>query len=328
MTRRRLLGVVGALVLVLALAVLPLMLGNYPVTIAARILAFALLVVSVDLLTGLTGLPTLGQIAYFGVGAYTAGLVGIHLSTNLFVQVGLGTLAAIVVAAVTGALAVRTSGIVFLMVTLAIGELAHRVADGLPVLGASNGLAGIPAPTLLPGGGPLTLVAHTYWWTLGVFLVGFVVALVVTKSPLGRSMRAVRESPSRLAAVGQAPYWAKLSAYTVAGALAGAAGTAWTAQTRFVAPGDLAFSISAIALLCVVLGGAGTLWGPVLAAAVVIIVRDWVAGYVSGYRELLLGLLFVIAVYVLPRGFAGVAATWRRRGARRVAEREAAHVQT
>ena len=76
MTRRRLLGVVGALVLVLALAVLPLMLGNYPVTIAARILAFALLVVSVDLLTGLTGLPTLGQIAYFGVGAYTAaGLV-------------------------------------------------------------------------------------------------------------------------------------------------------------------------------------------------------------------------------------------------------------
>jgi len=119
-------------------------------------------------------------------------------------------------------------------------------------------------------------------------------------------MRAVRESPSRLAAVGLAPYGVKLVAYTVSGAMAGAAGTAWTAQTRFVSPGDLAFSVSAIALLSVVLGGAGTLWGPILGAAVVVLVRDWLSGYLDGHGELMLGLLFVLAVFALPRGLAGL----------------------
>lgn len=294
---------VGVLLL---LSLLPLLLPAYPVSIAARILTFALLVVSVDLLTGLTGMPTLGQIAYFGIGAYTAGLVGIHWSTNAGIQLAVGTAAALVAAVITGALAVRTAGIVFLMVTLAIGELVHKIADGADFIGASNGLAGIPPITVLPGGGPLLLVAYTYWWTLLVFASGFGCAVAIARSPLGRSMRAVRESPSRLAAVGQRPYVVKLVAYSLAGGLAGAAGTTFTAQNRFVAPGDLAFSVAAIALLSVVLGGAGTLWGPVIGAAVVILVRDWVSGYADGHADLMLGVLFVVAVYALPRGFAGL----------------------
>lgn len=291
---------------VLVLASLPFFLAEYPASLAARVLAFGLLVVSVDLLTGVTGLPTLGQIAYFGVGAYTAGLVGIHVTSNLFVQLAAGVLVAALAALATGALAVRTSGIVFLMVTLAIGELTHKLADTLPLVGGSNGLVGIPAPTLVPGGDPLLLTGLVYWWVLGVFLVGFAAALVVARSPLGRSMRAVRESPTRLAALGQRTYLVKLSAFVIAGALAGAAGTAWTAQSRFVAPGDLAFAVSAIALLSVVLGGAGTLWGPVLGAVVVVLVRDWLSGYVAGYAELMLGILFVVAVFALPRGIAGL----------------------
>jgi branched-chain amino acid transport system permease protein len=297
----------------LLLAVLPLVLGAYPVGLAGRILAFALLVVSVDLLAGLTGLPSLGQIAYFGIGAYTAGLVSIHVSDNLFIQLAAGIVAGTVAALVTGALAVRTSGLVFLMITLAIGELTHRIADGLSLVGGSNGLSGIPAGTLYPGGAPLAHVAYKYWWVLAVFVVGVAAAVVVSRSPLGRSMRAVRESPTRLAAVGQRAYTVKLLAYTIAGAIAGAAGTAWTAQTQFVSPGDLAFSVSAIALLSVVLGGAGTIWGPILGAIVVVFVRDWVSGYLAGHGELLLGLLFVVAAYLLPRGIAGAPRTWRRR---------------
>jgi len=296
------------------LLVLPFFVASYPLSIASRILAFALLVLSVDLLTGLTGLPSLAQIAYFGAGAYTAGLVSIHVTSNIFVQLGAGVLVAALAALVTGALAVRTSGIVFLMVTLAIGELTHQLADGLSLVGASNGLAGIPASTLYPGGSPLLLTAYTYWWALIVFAAGLAVAVLVSRSPLGRSMRGVRESPTRLAAVGQRTYVVKLVAFVVAGALAGAAGTAWTVQTRFISPGDLAFSVSAIALLSVVLGGAGTLWGPVLAAAAVVLVRDWVSGYVAGHGELLLGIIFVIAVFALPRGIAGVMS--RSRGGR------------
>ncbi len=303
----------GAVVaVVVALAALPFLLAPYPISLAGRILAFALLVVSVDVLTGVTGLPSLGQIAYFGVGAYTAGLIGVHVTDNAFVQLGAGVALAAVVALATGAVAVRTSGIVFLMVTLAIGELTHRLADGLDLVGGSNGLAGIPPITVLPGGEPLRLAGYTYWWVLAVFLVGFAAAVVVSRSPLGRSMRGVREAESRLAAIGQRTYAVKLAAYVFAGALAGAAGTAWSVQTRFISPGDLAFSVSAIALLSVVLGGAGTLWGPVIGAAVVVLVRDWVSGYIAGHGELLLGALFVVAVYALPRGIAGSVRLRRR----------------
>jgi branched-chain amino acid transport system permease protein len=290
----------------LVLAALPLFLAAYPITLAGRILAFALLVVSVDLLTGLTGLPTLGQVAYFGAGAYSAGLIGIHLSSNVFVQLLGGSAVAALVALVTGAVAVRTSGIVFLMVTLAIGELSHKLADSLDVVGASNGLAGIPPITVLPGGEPLVLAGFVYWWVLAVFLLGLGAAVMVSRSPLGRSMRGVRDGESRLRALGQRTYPVKLAAYVVAGTVAGAAGTAWAAQTRFISPGDLGFGVAAIALLSVVLGGTGTLWGPVIGAAVVILVRDWLSGYVDGRGALLLGVLFVVAVYTMPRGIAGV----------------------
>ncbi|WP_162529313.1 branched-chain amino acid ABC transporter permease [Segeticoccus rhizosphaerae] len=294
------------LLLVVILAAVPFLLASYPVSLGGRILAFALVVVSTDLLTGVTGMPTLAQVGYFGVGAYSAGLVGIHWTDNLIVQLAVGTLAAGLLALVTGVVAVRTAGIVFLMVTLAIGELIHQVADRLDFLGASNGLVGIPAGTLYPGGEPLILAGYTYWWALLVFLLGLTVAYVVAKSPLGLSMRAVRESPTRLRAVGQSTYVVRLVAFIIAGAIAGAAGTAWTAQTRFVSPGDLAFSVSALALLSVVLGGAGTLWGPAIGAAVVFLTRDWLAAnYFTGHADLLLGIVFVLAVFLLPRGIAG-----------------------
>ena len=295
-----------AVAVVGVLAALPLLLAAYPIGLAGRILAFGLLVISVDLLTGVTGLPTLGQVAYFGTGAYAAGLVGVYLTSNAGVQLLVGTAAAAVVALVTGAVAVRTSGIVFLMVTLAIGELAHQAVDSIPAVGGTNGLAGIPPITVLPGGEPLLLTGFVYWWVLMVFLLGAGVAFAVAASPLGRSMRGVRDGETRLRALGQETYPVKLAAYVVAGAIAGAAGTAWVAQARFVSPGDLAFDVSAFALLAVVLGGAGTLWGPVLGAAVVILARDELATYVGGRGSLLLGVIFVLAVYLLPRGIAGV----------------------
>lgn len=313
--RRTSLVTLAASVVLLALAALPLFLAPYPISLAGRILAFALLVVSVDLLTGVTGLPTLGQVAYFGAGAYSAGLVGVHISSSAPLQLLVGTGVAAVFALVTGAVAVRTSGIVFLMVTLAIGELSHRLADTLSVVGASNGLAGIPPVTIVPGSQPLVLEGYVYWWMLAVFVIGLAAAVIVVSSPLGRAMRGARDGDRRLRAIGQRTYPVKLAAYTIAGAIAGAAGTAWVAQSRFFSPGDLGFDVGAFALLSVVLGGAGTLWGPALGAVLVILVRDWVSTFVDGRGSLLLGIAFVLAVYVLPRGIAGI--RWKRIGRRR-----------
>lgn len=311
--RPRWLGLLLIVVGLVLLISLPFWVAPYPVLLLSRILSFALLVVSVDLLTGYTGLPTLGQVAYFGAGAYTAGLVGVHLSSNAFVQLLLGTLVAAALALITGAVAVRTNGFVFLMVTLAIAELAHKQAESAAALtGGSNGLSGIPAITLVPGGEPLRLAGLVYFWVLFVFLLGLALAIVLVRSPLGRSMRGVRDAESRLHALGQRSYPVKLMAFTFAGGIAGMAGTAWTAQARFYSPGDMAFSLSAIALLSVVLGGAGTLWGPILAAAVVIFVRDYVGAMVNGHGATILGVLFVVAVFALPRGIAGLVR--RRRG--------------
>ncbi len=306
---RPMLRLLVAVVILLVLVSLPFFLAPYPLSLAGRALAFGLLVVSVDLLTGVMGMPSLGQVAYFGAGAYTAGLVGMHLSTSGVVQLLIGTLAGAALALLTGAVAVRTAGIVFLMITLAIGELAHIGVGSINAVGASNGLAGIPPVSVLPGGEPLVVPGYLYWWVLAVFVIGFCAAAVLNRSPLGRSMRGVRDGELRLRALGQNTYSVKLIAYTIAGGVAGAAGTAWVAQTQFISPGDLGFDMAAFALLSVVLGGAGSLWGPVIGAGLVIFVRDWLGGYIEGRGTLLLGVVFVIAVYVLPRGVAGI--KWR-----------------
>jgi branched-chain amino acid transport system permease protein len=296
---------------VLVLGLVPLVLAPYPVSTLTRILAFAALVLSVDLLTGVAGLPTLGQAAYFGVGAYTAALVGIHITSDAIVQLGAAAVAGLLAAAATGWVAVRAKGIVFLMLTLAIGESVHQIADAWSVVGGSNGLVGMP-PISIAGGPPLRVTGYVYWWVLAVFLVLFAATALVASSPYGRTLRGIRDNEPRMRALGYRPALAKLGVFCVAGAVAGSAGALWAAQARFVAPGDLGFEVAALALLSVIIGGSGSLWGPCLGAAIALLVRDTLSGYVAGRGALLLGLLFVAVVFLLPRGIAGLRHRRRR----------------
>ncbi|MGP4026012.1 branched-chain amino acid ABC transporter permease [Actinomadura sp. 3N407] len=303
---------VAAVAVLLILAAAPLVLGAYPVTTMTRMLAFAVLVLSVDLLTGVTGLPTLGQAAYFGVGAYTAVLVGLHITSDAIVQVLAAAAMGLVAAALTGWVAVRARGIVFLMLTLAIGESVHQVADTWPAVGASNGLAGMPPITLF--GGPSLLAAgFVYWWVLVVAAAVFAAVAQVVRSPYGRTLRGIRDNESRMRALGYRPALARYGVFCLAGAVAGVGGALWAAQARFVSPGDLGFDIAALALLSVVIGGAGSLWGPCLGAALVLLVRDNLSSYIGGHGPLVLGLLFIAVVFVVPRGLAGLTAHRRRK---------------
>ncbi|MGP4100044.1 branched-chain amino acid ABC transporter permease [Nonomuraea sp. KM90] len=306
---RRALVAVPVLVL---LAAAPLVLGVYPVSTMTRILAFAVLVLSVDLLTGVTGLPTLGQAAYFGAGAYTAALVGIHLTSDAAVQALAGLAAGLITAALTGWVAVRARGIVFLMLTLAIGESVHQVAETWPAVGAGNGLAGMP-PISLFGGPPLTAAGFVYWWVLAVAVIVFAAVALVVRSPYGRTLRGVRDNEPRLRALGYRPALARYGVFCLAGAVAGTGGALWAAQARFVSPGDLGFEVAALALLSVVIGGAGSLWGPCLGAALVLLVRDNLSASIGGHGPLVLGLVFVAVVFLLPGGLAGATAGLRRR---------------
>lgn len=311
-----------AMVVVLALVAVPLVLSGDTANTLSRVLALALLAVSLDLLVGVSGMPSLGHAAPFGVGAYTAALV--TRDVEAFAPVPL--LAAVVTgglfAVVTGVLLVRTKGTYFLMLTLAIAELTHVLAqrwDGLT--GGTNGLYGIPSITLAPGGEAVTLAGIRYWWLLLVFLIGFAIIWWTSRSTLGRSLRGLRDNEERMSSIGYDTFRLKLAVYAIAGAVAGAAGSMWVAQNRFVSPADLGFEVSAMALLAVVLGGRGRLWGAVLGAAVVTIVRDDIGVLLGGRGPLLLGVVFIAAVYLLPRGFAGT--DWRGLIARRTQEKKA-----
>ncbi|TNY38279.1 branched-chain amino acid ABC transporter permease [Thermomonospora catenispora] len=307
-------AVAAAVTAAALLAAVPLVLGAYPVSMMTRMLAFAVLVLSVDLLTGITGMPTLGQAAYFGVGAYTAALVGVHLTSDGAVQVAAALLAGLAAAAVTGWIAVRAHGIVFLMLTLAIGESVHQLADTWSLVGGGNGLAGMPPVSVL--GTALPAAGFVYWWVLAVAAAAFAVVALVARSPYGRTLRGIRDNEARMRALGYRPGPAKFGVFCLAGAVAAVGGALWAAQVRFVSPGDLGFEVAALALLSVVIGGSGTLWGPCLGAALVLLVRDNLSAHVGGHGALVLGAVFVAVVFTMPRGLAGLARRPRRTEAR------------
>ena len=306
-TASTIVGLVGIVLLALVPLIFPADIANT----LSRVLAVALLAVSLDLLVGVSGMPSLGHAAPFGIGAYVAAITARDLSPFAPVPLLGAVVAGAVFAIATGVLIVRTKGTYFLMLTLAVAEIAHVLAQRwTAVTGGTNGMYGVPAVTLTPGGEPVTLAGIRYWWILAVFLLGFAVIWWTARSSFGRSLRGLRDNEERMSSLGYNTYALKLAVYAIAGAVAGAAGSMWVAQSRFVSPEDLAFEVSAMALLAVVVGGRGKLWGAVLGAALVTIVRDDIGASLGGRGPLLLGLVFIAAVYLLPRGFAGT--QWRR----------------
>ena len=318
-SRGRRVGPYVAAAVLLVLVAVPLFLAPFATTTLTRVLVFALLAVSLDLLVGVTGLPSLGHAAYFGVGAYGAGLFSIHVTAAAPLPLLAGMAAGAVGAALTGWVAVRAHGVFFLMLTLAIGEILTQVAQTWDeVTGGFNGLVGIPATTL--GSTPLSALSTAgllYWYVLAAALVGFALVWLVARSPFGAALRGIRDNEPRTRAVGYPTSLYKYAAFVLAGSVAGLAGALFVAQgtPRLITPVDLGFTTSALMLLAVVIGGAGSLWGAALGAALVILVRDAIGPTLGGHGELVLGLVFVAVVYLLPQGAAGLARIGlRRRG--------------
>jgi branched-chain amino acid transport system permease protein len=288
---------------VAALAAAPLVLDTYASAMVTRILVFALLAASLDLLVGITGLPSLGHGAYFGAGAYAAGWVAIHVTRSAPVALLAAIAASALAAAVAGAVAVRARGVFFLMLTLAIGEIVEQLAHSWrSVTGGSDGLYGIPATRL--AGTALTDGPWFSWYVLGVFVSGMAILRWIVGSPLGATLRGIRDNEARMRALGYRTYHYKLAVFVIAGAIAGLAGGLLAAQQRLVTPADLGFATSVPVLLAVVIGGEATLWGPCVGAAIVVIVRDVLGPSLGGHGQLVLGVLFVAVVFVLPGGLA------------------------
>lgn len=300
---KRVVSVVGLLLLF----AVPTFLGTFTVSVLTQMLAFSVLIGSLVLLLGTAGMPSLGQAAYFGIGGYATGLLAEHLTTSapllILCAAGVGLLAA----AATGWLLVRSRAGYLLMLTLAIGEILASLANSwADVTGGSDGLAGIPI--LSVGSVDLEIAGYVYWYVLVAALLLLGLLAAVRRSPFGLTLRGVRDNESRMRALGYPTRMYKYAAFCLAGAVAGAAGSLWVAQVRFISPGDMSFGNSALALVAVIIGGADSLMGGVVGAVVIVAVQNLLPSSFEGRGPLVLGLLLILIVYVLRGGVAALPA--------------------
>ena len=200
------------------------------------------------------------------------------------------------------------------MLTLAFGQLLWVLAlNWTSLTGGSNGIYGIPFPKLAGGSRWLALGDHFYWYTLGVFLVGYAALKLVVLSPFGRALSGIRENEGRMASLGYNVPLYKLAAFTIAGSIAGYAGALACQQPRYFSPEQMSFDISAVAIVVIVIGGQRSLIGAVLGSAFYYIMRDQLSNVLSSHWQLALGVVFVLVVYFLPGGLVGGARRLRAR---------------
>ncbi|MDT0156441.1 branched-chain amino acid ABC transporter permease [Microbacterium sp. ARD32] len=277
--------------LLIAAVVLPYVATKYYVTVAALILASALLASSVNLLAGNAGLYSLGHAgiaAAAGYGLAWSSRQGMSLTGQLLVALLLTLIASVVY----GVISMRTSGVFFLMVTLAAGMVCYGMAyRWSSVTGGDNGLTGIRRPEAISD------YWQYYFFVLAVFLVATLATRALSASRFGLSLRGIRDSQSRMRSLGYSVSAYKFAAVVLSGLLAGLAGVLLVWQNEFVSPASSGFQASALALVMVVLGGAGRTLGPLIGATVVVLIQQVLSTYVDRWPTVL-GIIFVVVVIV------------------------------
>ena len=283
------------------LLVAPPFLNSYWVGLLTEILIFAVLAMSLDLLLGYTGLPSLGHAGIFGVAAYAVAV----LSTAY----GAGFWACVIGAVAIGALLSATFGLLvshvrdvyFLMITLALGMVLWGLGyRWIPVTGGDNGISGIPsleAHAGLPFGGPVSF----YYVAFVIFVAcGLLMALLV-RSPFGYTLRGIRENESRMKSLGFNTWLHCYISYVVAGTFASVAGVMWAYYNGFVSPTYLDLTASSELFLMVTLGGPGTLVGPVFGAGTIVLLKNVISGVTERWL-FILGAVYIITILAAPQG--------------------------
>lgn len=286
----------------------------YPV-FAMKVLCFALFACAFNLLLGFTGLLSFGHAAFLGWAGYVTG----HTIKVLGFPTELGILAGVAVSAllgyVFGSLAIRRSGIYFAMITLALAQMVYFLALQFPFTGGEDGLQGVPRGTLL-GFIDLRDTMNMYFFVFGVFLFGFAIIYRTIHSPFGQVLKAIRENEARAVSLGYDVARYKLTAFVLSAALSGLAGATKTLVFQLASLTDVHWHMSGEVVLMTLLGGMGTVFGPVVGAAVVVSLQNYGAE-LGEWVTVLTGVIFVICVLAFRRGIVGeLAALYRRSGIR------------
>ncbi len=312
----QILGLIGALFFLTAPITVPLVANDFWVSIVAEILIWGLFAASVNLLFGYTGLLSFGQAVYFGMGAYGVALGIDVIGLSFWPAVMLGVVAATVTALVTGIFAARLTWHYFAIITVVFSLIFFSIAVGWKDLtGGDDGLPFNMPPLFKAGDFELSLLNLTfqYYFILVVVAGCFVLMRVILKSPLGFAFIAVRENASRAGLVGYNPYMIRLVSFVFAGFFAGVAGVLFALFSRYVSAHFMFWTVSGEGVVWMMVGGAGTLYGPVLGAAFLTIIREELSIYWEHYL-LVVGVIVILFVSYAPKGLMGLLQSWLDRG--------------
>ena len=308
-------------VTLLVLAVLPqvaaLLARPDLVTLGTQVAIFAIAAISLDLLIGYAGLASFGHAAFFGIGGYTVGILAFHASdgsdflgsipgvTEAWIVWPAAILLAALAALAVGALSLRTSGVSFIMITLAFAEMFFFLFVSLKTYGGDDGLS-FRRRNAIPGIGARDDVAFFYV-CLGLMVVFLALCMRLVRSRFGMVLQGIRQNPRRMAAMGLSAYPYQLAAFTIAGGGAGLAGALHANLLRFVSTDMLHWTMSGDFMVMVALGGAGTLAGPILGAAVMVCLQSWLAQWTEHWM-IVMGPVLVLVILFARRGLWGVVA--------------------
>ncbi|HZA19588.1 MAG TPA: branched-chain amino acid ABC transporter permease [Actinomycetota bacterium] len=294
---------IGIAVTVGLLAALPFMVDSFLVNLATQALYLGLFALSINLIAGYAGMVTLGQAGVSGIAGYGLGILLSKTTMPLLPALVIALGCCVVVAIVFGLIAVRASGVFFLMITLAEGMIVWGIAQRwTTVTGGDNGLTGITRPSF-------ALEYWTFYYlTLAVVAVCAVLIAIIVRSPFGLSLKGIREAEGRMGPLGYNVLLHKLVAFTVAGAFAGIAGLLLAMYNSFFSPVAVHIKASADGLLMSILGGIGTLTGAFVGSTIFVVVTNYVSGFLDRWPTLL-GLIFVLTILFARDGLVGA---WQR----------------
>jgi len=288
----------GFIALLIAfLLIAPFILGPFYLRVVTEILIWGVLAMAINIMSGYTGLAPFGQAGIFGIAAYVVGYMTVKAGyPQIYLTAPAGILGSTLVAALFGAIAIRTTGLYFLMITLAEGMIVWGLAFRWDkVTGAENGLRGIHRPEFL-------CQFSTYYYVVVAVVALLIYAIYrVIKSPFGLTLQGIREGERRMRALGYNVSLHKFIAFVLAGFFSGVAGVLYVYYNNFVSPASVEFARSAEELLMVILGGSGTFWGPMVGSVVITTVRHQVSLFTDRWL-MILGIIYVLTILVAPGG--------------------------
>ncbi len=315
-TRHRIIYWTGFCVVLALLAVAPLVLPEFWRRFLTEILIWGLLAMSSDLLIGYTGMVSFGHSAFFGLGMYgAAAALLIFAPPNLLLAIVFGLIAAAIISAFVAYFSTRLRDIYFAITTLIFSQIFYVIIfTWTEVTGGENGLS-FRRPALgIPGLWSVPFTSETlHWFVLAVVTLSYLILRRITQSPFGMVLQSIRENEPRTRAIGYPVERYKIVAVMLSGVFAGLAGVLYAIQNRFAAPDFVYFLVSGEAVIFNVMGGIGTLVGPIVGAAFFLLLREAFSRFFTEYYLIPVGIIFIAMVIFLPQGLLGFARRWLNR---------------